>query len=654
MKKTRFTKRKKIAKGLGDCCGVTRSQAAKKREAPPEPLAWRESPGTREVLQRRSQPRCLEAGSTARAAGSAGVAGIAGECRIAAGAVAAMLAVVVAILTTSVAIAWRRRGVRRRGRRSGGPRSLPAAAVRLGVEEVHETHRQLDVGALVAVDRVGAPALEQAVHQVPHAAAVLAGEQVAGEDELGVPSVVAGGQLLVQSLQVSKEFFAGLHRSLVVPADISTVRNVVTAWFQEISRQDSQDEDAAVPACRNHSVELRQCGREEGVGGHHQVADHVELLVLLQVGEGDQVAFAVHCLERRIVKAVQDDRDGFWQLAQILSEDGEESVNSCLADCPAAGIHALHDLANVGEGVVQSAGVATADNHRISSRDCLAGSLGHVSTKLSQGEGIRIQIPLEYTAKLREEGVDQNLLVPRAHLREGAAKPGDRVAHHHELSKQLVGSRHLLPLSFLNLPVLRRSAGDHVVPDQLVVGADVPPLDLLEPGGDVDHVQYQVRIIGPAIGRRNKGNDVNGEAEQLGESPDLSTQSLGISHQALLHEVREGSNQQDTALREGKILQQDDCRALPVQRGESGREVLVSEDHKFPPPGPLLLVPLLWHELVVDVAAHADPVRAGEAGGADQQLGRILSDEGLCVVDAAVVFKASTPKFVHCGPASGK
>jgi hypothetical protein len=51
------------------------------------------------MKQHHSQPSRLEAGSTTRAAGSAGVAGIAGEGRIAAGAVAAMLAVVVPILT---------------------------------------------------------------------------------------------------------------------------------------------------------------------------------------------------------------------------------------------------------------------------------------------------------------------------------------------------------------------------------------------------------------------------------------------------------------------------------------------------------------------------------------------------------------------------
>jgi hypothetical protein len=47
------------------------------------------------------------------------------------------------------------------------------AAVRLGVEEVHEAHRQLDVGTLVAVDGVRAPALEQAVHQIQFYASLM-------------------------------------------------------------------------------------------------------------------------------------------------------------------------------------------------------------------------------------------------------------------------------------------------------------------------------------------------------------------------------------------------------------------------------------------------------------------------------------------------
>ncbi len=162
---------------------------------------------------------------------------------------------------------------------------------------------------------------------------------------------------------------------------------------------------------------------------------------------------------------------------------------------------------------------------------------------------------------------------------------------------------------------------------------------------------------------------MDGEAEQLKESSYLSAQPLGISYQTLLHKVREGSDQQDTALREGEILQQgvekiaelteeaslyaDDCRAFPIQRWEGGRKVLVSEDHQFPPPGPLLLVSFLRHELVVDVAAHADPVRAGEASGADQQLGRILRDERLVVVGAAFVFKAAASELVDSGSGTG-
>ncbi len=82
--------------------------------------------------------------------------------------------------------------------------TLPAATVRLGFQ--HEAHRQLDVGALVTVYRVRPPALKEAVNEVAHAAAVLAGEQVTGEDELGVPAVVSGRQLLVQALQVSKQY----------------------------------------------------------------------------------------------------------------------------------------------------------------------------------------------------------------------------------------------------------------------------------------------------------------------------------------------------------------------------------------------------------------------------------------------------------------
>ncbi len=116
-------------------------------------------------------------------------------------------------LPVPVVAARRRWGVRRRRRRGGSPQALPAAAVRLGLQIVHEAHRQLDVGALVAVYRVRPPALKEAVNEVAHAAAVLAGEQVTGEDELGVPAIVSGRQLLVQVLQVSKQFLATCART---------------------------------------------------------------------------------------------------------------------------------------------------------------------------------------------------------------------------------------------------------------------------------------------------------------------------------------------------------------------------------------------------------------------------------------------------------
>jgi hypothetical protein len=89
---------------------------------------------------RNSQPSRLEAGGAARAAGAARVAGVAGEGRVTAGAVAAMLAVLVPVLATSVVAARRRRRVRRRRRRCRGPEPFPAAAVRFGLQEVHEAH----------------------------------------------------------------------------------------------------------------------------------------------------------------------------------------------------------------------------------------------------------------------------------------------------------------------------------------------------------------------------------------------------------------------------------------------------------------------------------------------------------------------------------
>ncbi len=242
----------------------------------------------------------------------------------------------------------------------------------------------------------------------------------------------------IQALQVSEQFLASIHRHVVVSAHIGAVAVVVTAWLEEVSRQDRQDEDVAVAACRNHSVQLSQGGSEEGVGGHHQVANHVVLLIFLQAGERDEVAVLVHSLETRVVEAVQDDWDRLRQLAQILRQYGEECIYGRLADCPAAGVHALHCLANVGEGVMKSTGVAASNDHSIRARDYLAGSLRHNTAELSQSEGIGIQIPLENTAELREEGIDQNLLISSTHPRERVAESCDQMAHEHKISKQLI------------------------------------------------------------------------------------------------------------------------------------------------------------------------------------------------------------------------
>jgi hypothetical protein len=107
---------------------------------------------------RNSQPSRLEAAGTARAAGAATVAGVAGEGGVAAGAVATRLVVLVPVLAVPEVASGRGRRVRRRRRRRGGrPEAFPAATVWFWLQEVHQTHGQLDVRAFVTVNRVGPP-----------------------------------------------------------------------------------------------------------------------------------------------------------------------------------------------------------------------------------------------------------------------------------------------------------------------------------------------------------------------------------------------------------------------------------------------------------------------------------------------------------------
>jgi hypothetical protein len=74
-----------------------------------------------------------------------------------------------------------RAGVLLGGReQAGSPSPLPAAVpvvvgvAGLGLQEVQETHGNLHVCALVAVERVGPPVVVEAIHQVTHAAVILA------------------------------------------------------------------------------------------------------------------------------------------------------------------------------------------------------------------------------------------------------------------------------------------------------------------------------------------------------------------------------------------------------------------------------------------------------------------------------------------------
>ncbi len=110
------------------------------------------------------------------------------------------------------------------------PGALPlgdAAGVGIGlggrVQEVHEPHRDLHVGAPVPVHGVRTPAVVETVSQIADAEVVLSKDDVAGEEELGIPRVQPDGQLLVEFLQVLHKLLSGLHLGLIVPGDVGTV-----------------------------------------------------------------------------------------------------------------------------------------------------------------------------------------------------------------------------------------------------------------------------------------------------------------------------------------------------------------------------------------------------------------------------------------------
>jgi hypothetical protein len=70
---------------------------------------------------------------------------------------------------------------------------------------------------------------------------------------------------------------------------------------------------------------------------------------------------------------------------------------------------------------MEESGIATANNDSVSPQGCLSGARSRRVTKPSHGEGGDIQVPLEHRAEVREEGRDEDLLIPRADARQAAS-----------------------------------------------------------------------------------------------------------------------------------------------------------------------------------------------------------------------------------------
>jgi hypothetical protein len=91
-----------------------------------------------------------------------------------------VLPVVLTVVPSSLLVLLRRPSVRAS---AGRPPSLPArqaGAVRihLGLQEIQQRHGQLQIGALVAIQRVASPALIEAVHQVSHPTVVFPRQEI--------------------------------------------------------------------------------------------------------------------------------------------------------------------------------------------------------------------------------------------------------------------------------------------------------------------------------------------------------------------------------------------------------------------------------------------------------------------------------------------
>ncbi len=130
-----------------------------------------------------------------------------------------------------------------------------------------------------------------------------------------------------------------------------------------------------------------------------------------------------------------------------------------------------------------------------------------------------------------------------------------RVTHQDVIAESVVRDRHLVALSFLQLMVVLGPGSRSIVADHGVVGRHVPALHAVHPGGDVEDVRDQIRIVRPSMRRRHERDDVHRIVEKLREAAVFRAKGLGISHQTLFHQVGERPNQKHTSLREGEVTQ---------------------------------------------------------------------------------------------------
>ncbi len=140
---------------------------------------------------RRHRAARLEAAAAAVAAEAAEVTRVGGVDRPGVVALSPVLPVVLTVVPSAQLFILGRAAVRYS---AGRPSSLPArqagiVRVHLGLQEVHQRHGQLQVGALVAMHRVASPTLVEAVHQVSHPTVVFTREEISSEQELSVPTV---------------------------------------------------------------------------------------------------------------------------------------------------------------------------------------------------------------------------------------------------------------------------------------------------------------------------------------------------------------------------------------------------------------------------------------------------------------------------------